>query len=126
MVGKFKNSPNMKLSDLDSEIKTQFPDSSKNAIGKAYSLAHQRLTQMDNSQSWPLSMKCSFIEPGVVNYADVGMVYVKKETLDKMANSFIGKPVINTDHRDVSPEDFENGTAQGIINSIEAQYRIIV
>lgn len=74
---------------------------------------------MSNANSgWPSSMKCSFIEPGIVNYADVGMVYVRKETLDKMANSMIGKPVVNEDHRDVSPDEFSKGTAQGIINSV--------
>lgn len=73
---------------------------------------------LNNVGSWPLSMKCSFIEPGVVNYADVGMVFVGKEVLDKMANSMIGRPVINEEHRDVSAEDFKNGTAQGIVNSV--------
>lgn len=72
----------------------------------------------NSNGAWPLSMKCSFIEPGVVNYADVGMVLVRKEVLDKMMNSFIGKPIVNEDHRDVSPEDFEKGTAQGIVNSV--------
>lgn len=71
-----------------------------------------------NQSGWPLSMKCSFIEPGIVRYGDVGDVYVTKAVLDKMANSFVGKPVINEDHRDVSPSDFEKGTAQGIVNSI--------
>lgn len=68
--------------------------------------------------SWPMSMKCSFIEPGIVRYADVGDVYVGKEALDKMMNSFIGRPVVNEDHREVSPEDFAKGTAQGIVNSV--------
>lgn len=79
---------------------------------------YRRGGTVENSNGWPLSMKCSFIEPGIVRYADVGDVFVTKAVLDKMANSFVGKPVINEDHRDVSPADFEKGTAQGIVNTV--------
>lgn len=71
-----------------------------------------------NSAGWPLSMKCSFIEPGIVNYADVGMVLVRKEVLDKMQNSFVGRPVVNEDHREVKPGDYKDGTVDGIVNSV--------
>ena len=73
----------------------------------------------NNSVSdWPTSFKCSYIEPGLVAYADVGTVLVRKEVLDKMANSFVGKPVVNEEHKDVSPSDFRLGKADGIINSV--------
>lgn len=81
-------------------------------------LSPEELELLNAGNGWPLTMKCSFIEPGIVRYADVGDVLVKKETLDKMLNSFIGKPVVNEDHRDVTPEDFTKGTAQGIVNSV--------
>lgn len=84
----------------------------------ARSCSKCKIDDRNNSQGWPMSQKCSFIEPGVVMYADVGMVLVRKDVLDKMANSFVGKPVINADHRDVTPEDFTKGNVQGIINSV--------
>jgi hypothetical protein len=73
-------------------------------------------SNLENSGAWPTALKCSFIEPGVVMYADVGMVLVQKPALDKMANSMRGKPVINVDHRDVSPDDFKNGNFDGIVD----------
>ena len=35
-----------------------------------------------------------------------------------MAQSLKNKPVINNDHRDVSPADFKNGKADGIVTSV--------
>jgi hypothetical protein len=56
-----------------------------------------------------------FIEPGLVNYADVGMVLVKKETLDRMLPSIVGTPIFNRQHKEVSGDDFSSGRADGII-----------
>ena len=75
--------------------------------------------ELRNANGWPTPLKCSFIEPGVVLYQDVGMVLVQKTVLDKMANSMRGKPVINVDHREVSPDDFRNGNADGIVDGNE-------
>lgn len=72
----------------------------------------------NSSSDWPITFKCSYIEPGLVAYADVGNVLVRKEVLDKMANSFVGKPVVNEEHKDVSPADFRLGKADGIVNSV--------
>lgn len=74
---------------------------------------------MDNAHGWPTPLKCSFIEPGVVMYADVGMVLVQKPALDKMMNSMRGKPVVNVDHREVSPDDFRNGNFDGMVDGNE-------
>jgi hypothetical protein len=49
--------------------------------------------------------RAEFIEPGFVYYDDVGTVLVSQEALDKMMSSFIGKPVVNYEHRDLSPEE---------------------
>ncbi len=56
-----------------------------------------------------------FIEPGLVNYSDVGMVLVRKETLDTMLPSIIGKPIFNEMHKEVSDDDFKAGKADGIV-----------
>lgn len=63
--------------------------------------------------------KCSFIEPGVVNYADVGMVLVRKEVLDNMAPTMRGKPVIDKEHREVNNDDYDTGNFDGIVDSNE-------
>lgn len=76
----------------------------------------EEIEEMNNTNGWPTAMKCSFIEPGVVLYAEVGMVLVQKPALDKMMNSMRGKPVVNVDHREVSPDDFRNGNFDGMVD----------
>jgi hypothetical protein len=56
-----------------------------------------------------------FIEPGLVHYDDVGTVLVRKETLDNMLASIVGKPIFNFMHKEVSNDDFDAGKAQGIL-----------
>ena len=50
--------------------------------------------------------KTNFIEPGIVSYESEGegVLLVTKESLDKMANTFIGMPVFNEIHKDIDPE----------------------
>jgi hypothetical protein len=73
---------------------------------------------------WPSTVDMKVILPGLVRYSDLknaageltsGDVLVTKEALDRMANSLEGKPIVNWDHRRVSPDDFRKGKAQGII-----------
>lgn len=59
-----------------------------------------------------------FIQPGLVRYADVGTVLVRKETLDRMVKSFVGKPVFNETHKEVTSKDFTSGRADGVINRV--------
>lgn len=56
-----------------------------------------------------------YIEPGVVGYEHLGVVMVDKEALDRMANSFVGKPIFNKRHRDATDNDFSAGRADGIV-----------
>lgn len=71
---------------------------------------------------WPKLYQCSFIEPGVVFYQDLGTdgetILVQKAALDKMARSFIGKPVINFVHKDVTPKTVADGEADGIVSKV--------
>lgn len=86
-------------------------------------LAHDPLIN-SALDGWPSTVDMKVILPGLVHYEDLknsagesvgGNVLVRKETLDRMAASLEGKPIINWDHRKVSPEDFKKGRAQGII-----------
>lgn len=73
---------------------------------------------------WPSTVDMKVIVPGLVHYEDLrnsngesvgGNVLVQKDAFDRMAASLEGKPIINWDHRKVSPEDFKKGRAQGVI-----------
>lgn len=59
-----------------------------------------------------------FIEPGLVHYNDVGTVLVKKETLDQLSQSFVGKPIFNETHKEVTSRDFSAGRADGLITRV--------
>jgi hypothetical protein len=74
---------------------------------------------MDKGKNWPKEYDCSFIEPGLINYDDMGAgnCLVRKEALDKMANSFKGRPVLFRKHGDATPENFEE-IACGIVNEV--------
>lgn len=90
---------------------------SKPAITRAWVLAN--LANLDNPtpelrnsvSAWPKKYKSNFIEPGLVSYEEqnAGICFVSKETLDKMADSFVGKPVVDKrNHIDgMQPKDLE-------------------
>lgn len=56
---------------------------------------------------WPKRYRCEYIEPGIISYEDVGagVLYVGSEALDKMQESFIGKPVVNEEHLDLTANE---------------------
>lgn len=65
-----------------------------------------------------------FLMPGLVEYEYMNggqgaRVLVTKNAIDKMLadpeKSIVGKPVINLAHRDVSPDDYKNGKADGTV-----------
>jgi hypothetical protein len=55
----------------------------------------------------PKRYRTEFIEPGVVSYEDSGQgkVFVSREALDRMKATFIGKPVVNVLHKDLTFEE---------------------
>lgn len=67
-----------------------------------------------------------FIEPGIMNYDDMdaGTVLVQKSALDRMRDSFIGKPVVNEDHIDLKPQqafkkdDSSTPQADGVVSAV--------
>lgn len=63
----------------------------------------------NNDKDWPAFYECNFLEPGMVNYADAGagLAYLSKESILKMLPTFMGKPVIDEQHIDVSPGTYK-------------------
>lgn len=60
-----------------------------------------------NAKEWASIFSCSFLEQGLVSYEDsgAGVALLRKETIDRMLPSILGKPVI-VDHQDATPENF--------------------
>lgn len=60
----------------------------------------------NSNGSWPKRYRAHFIYPGLISYEDSGngVVYVGDNALKKMASSFVGKPVVNEEHHDLTPE----------------------
>lgn len=59
--------------------------------------------------------RAEHIHPGLVGYPEdpeAGTILVTPEALDHMRSSFIGKPVVNFDHTDVSPEELFDFTKE--------------
>lgn len=71
-----------------------------------------------NEKQWPSMYQANFLTPGVVSYQDVGqgVALLKKEAIDKMLPSFVGKPVI-IDHQDITEKDFQK-VAVGYITDV--------
>jgi len=73
--------------------------------------------QLKNAKDWPEVYSCKFLEAGIVSYEDsgAGIALLKKETIDKMAHTFIGRPVI-IDHQNVTPENYDKVAVGYVIN----------
>lgn len=127
------------------EAQSDFPDE-KQRLAVAYSMFEKRNAsdlygRPEAEHPWPKKYSCSFIEPGVVFYQDLGpckvcgealtcgdagdkcvaegaTVLVQQDCLAKMAQSFVGKPVIDMVHKDVTPDTVANGDAEGIITRV--------
>ncbi len=63
--------------------------------------------KLQNERQWPKKYTRKFLEQGLVDYSDIklGTLLLKKETIDQMLPSFIGKPVI-IKHKDVDEKNF--------------------
>jgi hypothetical protein len=69
-----------------------------------------------NAKQWPQTVKCRFLEAGLVDYTDLnlGMVLVQRPFLDKVRQTFVGKPVIDEQHKNAKPENFKE-VADGVV-----------
>lgn len=73
-----------------------------------------------NKTYWPTEHDCEFIGPGLVNYRDIdcGLCRLDKQAIDKMLNTFIGKPVtINHPAVKITPENFAS-LAHGYVTNV--------
>jgi hypothetical protein len=75
------------------------------------------MSELKNSKDWPQVYSCKFLEAGIVSYedSDSGIALLKKETIDKMAPSFIGRPVL-INHKKVGPGNFKEHAVGYVIN----------
>lgn len=67
---------------------------------------------------WPQVYTCKFLTAGLVSYEDsgAGIALLKKETIDKMLASIIGKPVI-INHQDVGPDNYEKFRVGNVVKA---------
>lgn len=58
------------------------------------------------NETYAKRYRAPFIEPGIISYEDLeaGTVLVRRGALDRMRETFIGMPVVNEDHIDLTPE----------------------
>lgn len=103
--------------EKDAEALTEYPDPEIRKSVAEGLWNNKELFNAAKVTEWPKSFSCRFIEPGLVNYAEHGMVLVQKEALDKMRNSFVGKPVVNVIHKDVDPGQFRE-EADGVVTRV--------
>lgn len=85
--------------------------------------------QLENNSidGWPSIVDMKVIDPGVVHYEDLkttdgktvgGNILVQKAALDKIMPTYLGKPIVNWDHRKVNPKEYNQGTFQGIVTEV--------
>lgn len=60
---------------------------------------------MNEEGEYPKRYRIEFIEPGLISYEDIdqGIILVRQGALDRMRNTFVGKPLVNEDHIDLTP-----------------------
>ena len=75
-----------------------------------------------NAKTWAKKFTARLLEPGIVSYEDcgAGVALLKKETISKYADSFVGRPLVLTNdykHKRVSPQTLEEH-AEGYLSLI--------
>lgn len=107
------------------EARKDYPDEKQRAA-VAYSM-YRHKENLQNAIGWPKLYSCRHLEPGLVHYQDLGdkdpltgkakgmTLLLRKPAIDKMRNSFIGKPIINEVHMNVDPDFYKKGKAHGIV-----------
>lgn len=74
---------------------------------KNLNVPKRRYNNLNSENRYPKRYRAEFISPGIVSYEDTGAgkVLVLEEALNRMQRSFIGKPVVNFIHKDLTPEE---------------------
>ena len=78
-----------------------------------------QIIAVKNANDWAKKYTCKFIEPGLINYDDMGCgtILVRKEALDNMAPTIIGKPVL-IKHDDVNKTNYTD-KAVGYVSDVK-------
>lgn len=74
--------------------------------GDKFSAKAKDLKDSNGQEGRPFEAR--FLQPGLVKY-DFGVCLLKKETIDKFIDTFIGKPVIIDHKDDIALEDRKGG-----------------
>ena len=81
------------------------------------------LRNREEVDGWPEKFTCSYLESGLAYYEseDGGeegdMVLVRKDAMDKMRPTFIGKPLVNEIHKDADRQNFCD-IADGVVSRV--------
>jgi hypothetical protein len=76
--------------------------------------------KLKNANGSVKSVTIRHLEPGLVHYEYLNdgkgaTVLIQRPFLDRIRQSLVGKPIINRAHRDIDPNAYKNGDADGII-----------
>lgn len=99
----------------------QFPEVTDQAVREKMATSFWTNRELANSvEAWFPEKKCRFIEPGLVLYQDLNdgkgaLLLLRKPALDRIAPTYVGKPIVNQVHRKVRPSDYKDGKADGIV-----------
>lgn len=105
----------------DAEARTSYPDDKQRAA-VAYSLF--RNAEIKNFA--PKVFPGRHLEPGLVRYADIqnpitgvmGATFLlPKSAIDNMRGTFVGKPLVNKVHKEITKDFIKNGKADGVVIS---------
>src|SRR5262245_14585655 len=101
------------------EARSDYPDEKQRAA-VAYSLWENRGKAKNATMVLPRKVTIRHLEDGPVHYEYLNdgkgaTILVTRGLMDRMRQSLVGKPIINRAHRDISPNSYKAGEADGII-----------
>jgi hypothetical protein len=86
-------------------------------------ISEEKAIENVNAAPWSKRFAANFIEPGLVLYKGKDgrpdeWLLIEAPTLERMAKSLIGKPVIDWNHAEVWPEILGDGQADGVVYDV--------
>lgn len=106
----------------DAEARTSYPEEKQRAA-VAYSLYKER-ANAEVLNFAPKVFPGRHLEPGLVKYDDIenpntgvtGATFLlPKSAIDNMRGTFVGKPVVNRVHKEITKNFIKNGKADGVV-----------
>lgn len=107
--------------------RADYPEEGKRVAAAVAMWEHR--TVLENAMGYKdgegaVLMRGRHLEPGLVRYDEIKnqatgvkgvTLLLTKSAIDSMRSSFIGKPVVNNEHKAVNPEWFKEGKADGVV-----------